>query len=322
MQNAVLEQKSVEYMNNIHEYDYQVNNTNWETTLYSPLRNYLLKTLMDNFDNSEKIHLVYIGVGPRAPLFQNQQINNILLKRIREITLIDISHDFIKSSKSLLEKISKNIPINIVQADITMGLAAKFDKIINKVFSNFRKHNLQDIADLVSQMEMDKNNHSLADLFNSQNIKSADLVYSEMVATFTGTPIMFALENKLRAIPDSDISHQDFLKSAYLAWQIFNDKSFDAQINNYLSITNKQGLIAISGDTQKVFIDHEKSPIPTFFSNQENFPTFTRNDIKLKASYAPIWWKDVSRDENIDFHVGAHDQHAHKVAFNTYLRLS
>src|SRR4051812_29599227 len=62
------------YMFDRHERDYDHNRETWDRTLYQPLRKYFVSLLNTNLGNRTGLHLVYVGSGPRVPLFLDPQL--------------------------------------------------------------------------------------------------------------------------------------------------------------------------------------------------------------------------------------------------------
>ena len=269
------------------------------------------------------IHFIYIGVGSYAPLFQNQQVIERLKDRLHEITLIDISEEALISSKKTVSEKFPLAKVNSVVADVTRGLAQSFNMFIDRLFEKLQRATLtvNDYNFIIEDVQLHKNNPSLAAIFESHKINKGDFIYSEMVATFTGTPTMYSVEKRFEKLAGTIDREkiENFLKNARTLWQKFNDQSFTIQIENYASLITGAGILAIAGDTDKIFDDNKQPSISTFFAQKKNFPEIKHGqNIVFKYSYSPILWRDISDDKNIESAVAAHESHSHRVIFNVY----
>ena len=300
----------------MHERDYGSHLEEWEQTLYAPLRKYVLSLITKCFSH-KKIDFVYIGCGPRSPLFQDINLSHFFESKFRSITLIDISEEALESSYKKLKSIFKNVSISKIKIDITTGYSKYFAELVTQQIKSLNKNSPE------SHFSFKEEKLNVAQNFIAKDfpLLQADLVYSEMVATFTGTAIMLELEKRINHLRTSEDFKDETLKNhiseAYESWKRFNYYSFYIQANNALTFTREKGILSTTCDTIKMFDNPKLKNISSFPNNQkvslENLPLK-----KIKNLHYPhIWWRDYPTNEHQD-KVTALEAHRHKIEFFTF----
>ena len=306
------------YMREIHLSDYAVSRPLWDATLYRPLQRYVQE--VSRHVAGDNIHLVYVGVGPEAPLFSIAGSEITFAQRVGKLTLIDISEESLKKSSALLRERFPSMEIETRVGDITDGAASRFTQFLAQAVTASAS-----LSEVAHQLAPER---AMAEVFASQGANpsseslAADIVYSEMVATFTGTAAMVAFESELRRkFPFTDETQTQFdeaLKRAFECWQAYNDRAYQIQLQWMARLAGPKGIVAVATDTEKRFVDPGESSIFSFTTS--SFPEASPNSALqvLPLSMDEVMWEDSQHTVQDETLTRALLPHRHVIHFGTY----
>lgn len=269
----------------VHESDYRQASAVWNSSLYAPLQRNMRRLL--ELTEASDLHFVYVAPGPRAPLFDDETFRDLAKQKIRRITLIDISSRILKESESKLRKMFSDIEIDTFELDLTDGLAHSYARSLHDGNESWKmKLPMSAVPSL-----------------------NADIVYSEMMATFTGVAAL--LEKEKRDGPISDELLRD--------WQQFNEASVQRQAAFIArSLLKPKGQLVIATDVKKIFDDQNQETIDAFDLN--GFPVLDQYQQQLGPwDSKEIFWRDELTNENGE--LKSRYSHYHLVEFRVYARL-
>jgi len=279
-----------EYMNDIHLPDFKAADELWDTTLYKPLQEYL-GALLDTLESTRSTTFVYIGAGPEAPLLFNKMHKLKIVSRIDNLLLVDISTRFLKKAEEKVRRAYSKLNVKTACIDITGGIGKIFsDDLVALVEES---DTLLDLKERINGLTIYTRQDNKSDILVSNSIdipdnalKVGDIVYSELLATFTGTPAMFKLEkNIVRKFGISVNSQRDWVETKaelQSLWQRYNEIAYLYQLSIMARLVKRDGLLAIATDTEKRFEDPSIVSIFSFIG-----PTFpavqTSSLVEIKA---------------------------------------
>lgn len=315
--NALAQQ---DYMVKIHVADAEASKEQFEKTLYQPLRRHFVNVLNAS-NKSEKAHLAYIGAGPMTPLFSDPVFRKQLLAKIDTVTLVDVSPVVLELAKKQLQTLAPQLTIHTRVADITANAATEFknsiDALINKISLAKTPSGVRRAFDQLRSLE----GYNIKPSSSASAIK-ADIVYSEMVATFTGTAAMVSIEE---AIAAKKTENPALAKELELGldqlrkyWQAYNDKAYPIQVQEMSRLGADGALLTLATDVQKKF-DNDTIPDILSFSSMD-FPSTTQKERPISFD-EEVWWDDSHRSddsENDPGQIEALQPHRHRILFRNY----
>jgi hypothetical protein len=318
-----------EYMDGIHIPDSKAANNIWGLTLYTPLREYLNHVLKSS-DLKTKITFVYIGAGPEAPILFESNNRFEIISRIDNLILLDISKRYLSEATCKIKKAFPNLKVGAACIDITGGFGEIFASDLFKLVKKSRS--LQEIQENIAELTTYPQHrvNSKIVVTYSRNIddklsKVGDIVYSELLATFTGTAALFETEKTILEKYGTKLcfSKEWSLTKAMLhsLWQRYNDIAYLYQLETMSRIVKRNGLIAIATDTEKRFADPTYKSVFSF--SGPSFPSHNLPRlVKLNETNRTIWWEDSIRSQSSDLTaqstIEALLPHKHKIEFETY----
>jgi hypothetical protein len=309
------------YLSLIHVPDFDAFSSAWESTLYEPLRENVLNTIDREGQNMK---LAYIGPGPHAPLFNDAGMNKRIIDNVSSIHLMDISDQVLRVAE---EHVRRHIdrPITAETADVTCGEGDHLCRLLSELVALKSMDDIRVALDDVLSRPLPR--HSLKPSRKADLGEPFDFAYSEMVASFTGTPALMAAETRIRRKfrnPDAE-AMSAVLTRLRLLWQRFNELSYKVQLDFMASILRPGGLMVLAFDTEKVFSDSFHSTVFTFTSSDAPQPD---DGAHLKADpkyvYEEIWWNDHPFSFSGEFSGPSADyflKHKHRVKLIAYRRL-
>jgi hypothetical protein len=279
------------YITSVHSPDYQNFSMYWEDTLYKELRGTIVPLV-----EGKKNRFGYIGPGAHAPFFSDAESNGRLEGKIEKIFMIDVLRDTLEHARKSLSNFWKSMPTSLMEYDITGGLGDRWCLFLRSLL---KVGSLKAMEDL-SEEHLNTRN---AWQFETPvaEIPEADRVhflFSEMVASFTGTPPLMAFHRALKDGYGKNPSSADLdliakiLRTVKIAWQRFNDSSYQKQMFLSSSLLMPEGQLVVVVDTEKVFQAPGKERLESFFDysllrkNQNGNLKFEDKTIKS------IWWND------------------------------
>ncbi len=258
----------------------------WEDTLYCPLRTRIIPLIRDSLE-AGATSFAYVGPGPKTPLTENQEIQT-LLSCFRRVVLYDISKRYLEQAKARVKPfIDRNAMLETKVHDVTRGLGEHFHDWLYKYKRN-RKYPYFNLSHIPS-------NH-----FVEEKI---DLVYSELVATYTGVPALFSFEQRTK------LFIEDF-PELIESWQYYNRHVASNHIDELLSWLRPNGNVVVATDIEKRYIG---SPERSILSFGDSNPL--RKSTRLIDLDETIMWDDtlVHQQKTSSFR-----PHHHLVGFYVY----
>ncbi len=315
--NALAQQ---DYMVNIHVADAEASKEQFEKTLYQPLRRHF-QIVLDASNISEKVHLAYIGAGPMTPLFSDPAFRQQLLAKIDTVTLVDVSPVVLELAKEQLQALAPQLTIHTRVADITANAATEFknsiDSLINKISRAKTPAGVRQVFAQLRSLEGYKIKPS-----KSASAVKADIVYSEMVATFTGTAAMVSIEEAIAAKKIENPALAKELEQGLVQlrkyWQAYNDMAYPIQVQEMSHLGSGRALLTLATDVQKKF---DNATIPAILSfTSMDFPSTLQKERPISFD-DEVWWDDSHRSddsENDPGQIEALQPHRHRILFRTY----
>lgn len=183
------------------------------------------------------------------------------------------------------------------------------------------------------------NFNELQEKFEMQSILSSDILYSEMVATFTGIPTYMKAEAFWQQFTNNQMLNFDRLgigqymqeskhglygneglttlhEQLLKIWQIYNSYSYSLQLKVLMPLLSKNGRIAVITDTLKKFDDTTITSRPSFVGP---FPSQPKELDEVFIGFnEEIWWKDEIHSEKSVTGIDSLKSHSHFVETRVY----
>ena len=314
----------------IHMPDYGWFTGPWEQTLYSPLRRYIRKQIGSRFPGGDDIRFLYCAPGPHAPVLAHES-NAALLRNMKQVCMLDIDLEVSHSACKTLEHLgSGDTKLTPAILDFTSGAGQKLCDHLNEIANRL----MEGIAppssgSAVEEIEAILPLDTLASLGAGQAAQldgagDYSVAYSEMVASFTATPVHMAFRTHLfQHIEEiGEPRAHSALEYASELWQYFNQRIFGAHLAFMAATVRPGGLALVAVDTEKTYDDGSN----TIFS----FPTKEPNE-RLRETKTPLRRIDTKdfpwRDHAFAFEakingmpIDDFKRHSHKVYLYTYER--
>jgi hypothetical protein len=286
------------YLEKLHAHDYGWFAGSWDRTLYGPLRARVWAVLQQ-MRTSENMTLAYVGPGPHAPLFASDSLGKLIWQEIGKVVLFDIADGVLSSARDALERLKPNDPptiVETVQHDVTGPLGEEFHKGWRRVLEEKQPDKmiaeLEKCLDKWYSMSTDPQlPRNYAEACSKLRWAPYDLVYSEMVGSFTGTPSLMGFVVELAR--KLDMASDDFKKVMAVArsvWQAYNLAILECHFVSLRDSVKEGGLVVVAVDVEKRFHDPTFPPI---FSLPAGSSVRLPADLKGFGPEAePIVWLD------------------------------
>lgn len=314
------------YNERIHapEAEHPIAKVKWETTLSRPLRQNMREIIRRL--PGKNLKMSYIGVG-NAPLFNiKDPLTREILGSVKELHIYDISQAQLeiglKKIQTLIEALGVSTTVHPHILDVTSGYASEYFKLLGDAVDH--AHSMPELLEilnsknLISQMQ-------IPEVQNRDLMINADLIYSEMVATFPGIPTNIQFENRVREkfgkSPNFDNSWHGVSKRLHVLFQQFNYRSVQVQAQLMRSMGRSGSIVAIATDIAKIYDDPK---YPSLFSLPEDtLPTIDGLiPISISAVHnSRIMWDDsVHETDSSVITPGNHSlqPHKHRVIESVY----
>jgi hypothetical protein len=316
------------YTAGIHIPDYNIFTDAWDRTLYGPLRN-CVGALLER--DAKDVRFLYIGPGPHAPLFAAS--GGKYLDKVGELILVDIDR---RALQMAAQDLTRGFKVNVktCETDITCGAGAQLTTYLKSLLG--RANSLVDVSNalsdlgalnkIMSQANANEPSDYLRRAFTKSSIASdVNLVYSEMVASFTGTAPVMAFDTAMRRkFSEETRVHPALfvkvLKELRELWQRYNDWVYEVQLSALSGVTADGGMIAVATDTRKEFKERTRGSILSF--TQADLPQMDLSKIGLcEVRRQYLTWSDHTSNfpasvEGLD--VDYFLAHSHPVHFVVY----
>lgn len=298
--------------------DYGWFTDSWDKTLYGPLRAWI-NGIIARY-RSPTIHFSYCAPGPHAPALC-RQVNS----KISKITLYDLSEMIVKRAKVSI-RTSGDVELCTEISDLSHGAG----KQICDYFSGAAKQ--ESIGDVLEHLRREEKGFlkSVQSIYDGikhkdqglDDARKADITYSEMVASFTGTPPLMAFRTRLfkkfahRSHKRKEL--EKILRRAVRAWQKYNDIAYKIHLESLIPLTRANGFIAIAVDDCKLY-DNEKTPNERSFTSKIPEPESSRIVPVDLTEY--IHWRDHTSEANVriaGIEVNDFKPHEHAVALQLF----
>ena len=278
--------------------------------------------------------LAYIGPGPHVPLFTAKF--RFRFESLEKVLLIDLNHSILKNARRNSEKKfrtinSKRIPqLNELDLDVTGGYGELFSNSIHDALE--KSSSLSELHEIfqknktfIDSIFSDKNRAAAEAYFKNKTKKTEtySIVYSEMVASFTGTAPVMAFRSKLFSKYPAEKGHSETLHIMFELtniWKKYNEEIYKLHLDFLSDLTAPGGIVVMAVDTEKIFDDGE-DPIASF-------PTLSPPEIELKnltvmenLHVNPIEWRDHDFGFDISLYgypINDFNPHKHKVYVQTF----
>jgi hypothetical protein len=278
------------YLESIHSSDYRAFALFWEETLYKPLRENIMPLISTQGRN---LSIAYVGPGAHAPFFLDTTSNDRIEECIKDITLIDILDETLMLAKNGMSLFLPK-PISIQPQDISLGLGDAWFKLLKKILE---LPSLEYMADLSANPNLDALIPAKGKS-EEQPSMGFDFIFSEMVASFVGTPPLMAFQKCLKDLHakkfgnGSKVTLDAILKNVSTAWRKFNDISYRTQLAWAARNLKPGGLLAVAVDIKKVFDAPGKEPLESFF-DLRSLTTGIQDILNCEdIPFKSIWWND------------------------------
>lgn len=254
----------------------------WEETLYIPLRTWIRKLLSVN----NNITLGYCAPGPHAPALI---CGDTMINRLSKIYIYDICSEVVEKAREIIfDRISNERKTEVIGRilDLSGGAGIALSKFYSKLIE------LPSLEEMVKELNKQDNIDKILSEINLNDSlyegELLDVIYSEMVASFTGTPPLIALRTKLFKMysKEQDQKIQNVLSAASRFWRKYNDVVYPKHIKLLRSLTKLNGIIAVAVDTSKIYDD---GTIEKSFS--KGLPSVT-DGVERIEMINPIEWRD------------------------------
>jgi SIR2-like domain len=285
------------YLATIHIPDYTLFTRPWEQTLYEPLRARVSKILQSRTDGAA---FAYIGPGPHAPLFASPS-RALIARKMEKLCLVDISKKVLEGCKNQL--CNAGPKIDSFQLDISAGSGGRLaQELMHRLRSSKNLTELDASIDpekLIAKIVSASNMHEADILFPEVEFHDKfDIVYSEMVASFTGTAPLMAFDTTLRMRYSTEIGREGGRESfericlkGLRLWQTYNDRVYELQLRAMLPLLRPTGILIVATDVEKKFDDSSVSSVYSFTTR--GLPRISTDGLRLrKLDEELMFWRD------------------------------
>jgi len=298
-----------EYLATVHIPDLTMFQNRWETTLYAPLRS----KFINHLPNGIARELLYIGPGPNAPLFRGPTSSfagDTVARRVKKLVLADVCPSVLQDAKQELASRFPDLETQELTIDISGGRGeALLQYLCDSLNSSNSTEELEerlnrDATRLESESAVASGTYLKQACIEQGVTQQFDVVYSEMVASFTGTAPVMAFETatkrkfsgQLRAEKGAEILERLTTKILNI-WQRYNDAVFRLHILSLSHVLKEDGVMIIATDVEKKFAAPGKGSIFSFTSTDlpDVDTTVARLDMRYMHESA-TWWVDQPFD--------------------------
>lgn len=312
------------YLDYIHIPDYGQFTKDWERSLYGPLRANVAETL--KFPHLSGT-FGYVGPGINVPLFRDGIQNEEFQHHMEGIVLVDVSVEVLGEATRSMAQCWDGPNVSALAFDITGGLGSAWTKFL----------------DNLCELPVDQLLASIQNASEPSNVYAWDggtvskvpfkddlaVIYSEMVASFTGTPSLMAFETTLKTRAESDESVRgsvpEILKAVRKLWQRYNDVAYRTQIALMAEMVRPDGIIVVALDTEKRFDDRAKDSVFSFSDKRWLVNQLPEGVFLEEPRFSEFWWRD--HPYGIPVGVAGFDDdyflgHEHRIEFVIYRKRS
>jgi len=262
-----------QYSSHVHLPDYRAFSSEWEESLYSPIRT-AARFAIDQRDTLDRGALLYCAPGPHAPLL-HEDGDSPLVSKFERVTLLDIDAAALQSAKNTVTTLAPYASVE----DIAFDFSGPFGQRLCDVYSDALSIEANPAAiaqrlakgSLVDSSIFFDEDQVLAQICTQLDIASGGRRYtqsvSEMVASFTGTAVWLAFRSALYRRFASSTEPEDFgicLQAATLLWQEYNERFLAFHLKFLRHQMVSDGSLLLVFDTRKVYDDHAWAALSAF----------------------------------------------------------
>jgi hypothetical protein len=309
--------------------DYGSFSQEWEDTLYQPLRAFTIP-MLDRCPPGTRF--AYVAPGPHAPLFNDSEQNRRIDDNIGEIVLIDISRSVLRMAKWHIQQHWKNRSASIVECkfDVTGDAGSEWAGVLGKLLAAGTLNEIGSALDslLAPGRYIGTSDDGWSAATGWDQLGGPfDFIYSEMIASFTGTAPLMAFETLTRRIfaQDNALDHAvvRIRDKVRLLWQRYNEVVYQQQLRLLARQLAPGGTMVVAFDVEKKYLDSRR---PSVYSFTGGTPPKLPSDLGLRMSRDtgnPIWWLDHPEAFAVTENTGGHEDdyflpHHHRVEVLVY----
>ncbi|MBF0104283.1 MAG: hypothetical protein HQM16_03040 [Deltaproteobacteria bacterium] len=305
-----------DYMELIHLPQHNKAQIEWQNTLYEPMQRFVI-SLIEGYIKKNDIHLCYIGAGPYLPLFGKSVFSKKLLNTISSISFLDISNKSLVECKKKLLVIAPHINVKTYKVDITQGTGENWLGVLkNIIFESLTPEQVLVRLKAFRIESIQETDYKLNFLKSVQ----ADIVYSEMVATFTGTAPLLAFCLAVQNNFTHSLTVKKVLRHLRALWQQYNEISYQKQLMMMYELVHSRGLVAVATDVEKILSDGTCELSTSFLTSRFPQPDFHGLNVLKYIPSEKVVWNDVIKnaDDSYGLFTSASQAHKHLIDFAVY----
>jgi hypothetical protein len=313
------------YHSQVHMPDYRAFFERWEGSLYQPIRGEV-RAILSSLAVGNQGSLLYCAPGSHAPLLRHDE-ESWIVSRFGQITLLDIDAAALASAKRTLQSIDADVRVEAVSVDFTGPFGQRLCDLYVDALRGAETvteivENLRGASPLVKAIFADTS-AVLSELSGVPGFAATeqryDLCVSEMVASFTGTPVWLGFRSALyeRFAGNASITElEECLGAATNLWQEYNEHFFGFHLAFLRNRMASSGLILLVFDTQKVYEDPERASIPVFREQFSIIEILAARQLRA-FRHTAFSWRDHPAGFDVKLHgvpVSDFQAHTHDIA--------
>jgi hypothetical protein len=290
----------------------------WEASLYEPIRN-ICKTAIASWSNPSESKLLYCAPGAHAPLLVPAGSeahppvlpgNATLAEHFGHIVLADIDQAGVRCALNEVSRIAPSAAVQAMQIDFTGGLGQQFAYALWSAIDESRtvdqvRERLRSSSSIVSAIfrsqHVSEARNSLRTNFQRIGLSVPfTLTVSEMVASFTGTPVWMAFRSALYSQFGGESVHalKLCLEAAAELLRLYNARFLTFHLDFLGELTAENGRMVLVFDTFKRYDDPGLASQSSFPPDDAAWTVIRRSSCEVILRRGLVW-----RDHSESFDV-------------------